>query len=113
MTHSHYILTLLTTVQATLLTTELLLPCFCKLCEITKHCLLDSIQVLLHIGLVCGVTSKYLIGCVNHKRRKNMKLNQGNCLSILHKCLICICLLIQVCWVCESNNPGGRLMYAY
>src|SRR6218665_4224871 len=27
-------------------------------------------------------------------------------LSILHKCLICICLLIQVCWVCGSNNPG-------
>src|SRR6218665_365849 len=31
-------------------------------------------------------------------------------LSILHKCLICIA---QVCYVCGSNKPGDRLMYAY
>jgi len=54
-------LTLLTIVPATLLTTELLFPCFCKrldcavICEIMKHCLLDAIQVLSHYSMRCCI----------------------------------------------------------
>src|SRR6218665_4219282 len=66
----------------------------------------------LHIGrdvVICGQMWSYVVRCGLYC----LKEEACRPLSILHKCLICICLLIQVCWVCGSNNPGDRLMYAY